>query len=110
MGVPDITVEKDEKYKTINVNGFFGGMKDMLLEVLFFSQQLDADKALVQNQPDGTRAEYKRIVEARIIIDPQTMKNFVEWLNTKIVEYEKVYGQILTFKESNDKRNPDSMK
>ena len=108
--IPDIHVEKHETYKTINVNGFFGGIRDMYLEVLLYSQHLEVEKSLIPADPDGNRTELKRVIEARLIIDPQQLKSLTAWLQTKIVEYEKTYGEILTFKESNDKKNPDSMK
>ena len=93
-GIPEIESEYSPTYKRINVAGMFGGILPSGLEAIVYSEERRVAKVLQSEPLNAARATVKRTVEVELIIDPLQMKAILNWLGTKIAEYEKLFGRI----------------
>ncbi len=95
MSPPEIEGEYSEHFRRIQASGFFGAVQPFGLEAVVYSvQRTSMDKVLAAEPIAPNRATIKRIVECELIIDPMQMKSLHNWLDTKIKEYEKIFGNI----------------
>ena len=102
MEPPKIEVKEHPNYRTINVNGVFGSHRPQYLEVLLYSEEIDAKDVLASENPQ-IRPTVKRTLETRLVINPFTAKSILYWLNQNIAEYERVFGRIPSPEEVNSK-------
>lgn len=93
-GIPEIRSEYSESFKRINVGGIFGGIAPSGIEVSIYSEERRIDKVLETEPLSSNRMTVKRTVEVELIIDPMQMKSIHKWLESKIKEYETVFGHI----------------
>ena len=92
--LPKINVKKAEDYKTIIVNGVFGGHRPGFFEVIVYTDELVADDVLGSHQPDPKKIQIDRTIQCRLILDPLQAKSFVTWLSQHIKQYEEMFGEI----------------
>ena len=94
MSAPKIIVEKHEGYRTIIESGVFGGHRPGFFEWIMYSDEMVADEALATIPPDASKSHIKRTLQFRVVAAPIDAKNFAQWLNGHIAEYEKNFGEI----------------
>jgi hypothetical protein len=94
MAAPKIEVSEDSGYKTIVVNGLFGGMRPGYFELIVFTDELAGKDALGTINLAPERAYIKRTIHARLVMDPVTAKSIGQWFEQHIEEYEKTFGKI----------------
>ena len=94
MSHPPLNVEYAEDYKTINVNGVFGGHRPGYFEFVVYTDEGDAEKSLAEFPPDPKKIVIKRTIHARMIMDLVQAKSFSKWLNNHISRYERQFGAI----------------
>ncbi|MDF2738497.1 MAG: hypothetical protein K0S93_2358 [Nitrososphaeraceae archaeon] len=86
--------ERSINYRRIVVAGLFGNISPLGLEAIVYSQERLPEKVLETEPLSLDKVTLKRTAECDLIIDPLEMKSIYEWLGRKIVEYEKVFGEI----------------
>jgi hypothetical protein len=94
MPMPDIMTEESPNFRTIVVDGVFGGMKGMHLEAVLYSEEVKTDKAIATPEISPEKASVKRTVEARLLMDPLIAKIIMNWLSGHLAQYEKTFGRI----------------
>ena len=94
MSIPEFKSKKHESYRTINVNGMFGGVRMGYIESIIYSEQSELTEALSSPQINPNKMEVERILECRLLWDPIQLKASALWLNQKVEEYEKLFGTI----------------
>ncbi|MEX2192930.1 MAG: hypothetical protein WD717_06080 [Nitrosarchaeum sp.] len=94
MSLPEIQGTYSDQFRRILASGFFGRVQPFGLEAIVYSTQSVVDKVLSTEPLSLNRASIKRIVECELLIDPMQMKSLHKWLETKIKEYEKIFGII----------------
>lgn len=94
MPTPEIEAKEHTNYRTINVNGVFGGPRGMYFEIFVYSDELKVTKALSILNAAPEKATIQRTVECRLIIDPFQAKSLAQWLEAHVAEYEKTFGRI----------------
>jgi len=92
--IPDIEIEEHPNYRTVHINGIFGGFRSMYLEMIVYSDELKAQKALSQAQLAPEKSSIKRTLETRLVMDPFQAKSISDWLTKNIQAYEKQFGRI----------------
>jgi len=90
----DIETGYSTNYRRINVTGLFGSIQPFGLEAQVYSQEPIVDKVLASEPIRPDKTSLKRTIECSLIIDPMQMKSIANWLNSKIKEYENVFGRI----------------
>jgi len=101
--IPEIKTEYANTYKKINVAGIFGGIISGGIEATIYSESRMTDRVLETEPISLNRMSIKRIIEADLIIDPMQMKAIHHWLETRINEYEKIFGHIPSPEEIDNK-------
>lgn len=91
---PEIVIEKYDGYRTIIVNGFFGGHRPGFFEAVIYTDELLTDEALSIFPPDNTKIKIKRTLQSRLVFDPVQAKALSQWLTDHIGKYEKMFGEI----------------
>ena len=104
MSVPEFKARKHEQYRTINANGMFGGVRMGYIEAIVYSEETDLTNALGSAQINPNKLEVSRILECRIIWDPIQLKATSLWLNSKVKEYEELFGSIPSPEEVAEKQ------
>lgn len=95
MSLPEIKGEYSPEFRRIFAGGFFGSIQPYGLEATVYSnQRTGMDKVMSTEPISPSRSTLKRIVECELIIDPMQMKSLYNWLDKKIKEYEKIFGNI----------------
>jgi hypothetical protein len=102
-GIPRIETGYSNTYKRIHVAGIFGGILPGGLEAVVFSEERRAEAVLETVPISPERMTVKRTVEAELIIDPMQMKSIHTWLGEKIAEYERLFGQVPSPEEVEDR-------
>jgi hypothetical protein len=92
-GTPEIEVNENPNFRTINVGGVYGSPMGMRFEVIVYSEHLDATKALASAQ-QNTNAKVSRTLECRLVIDPLQAKAIAQWLTAHVNAFESQYGHI----------------
>lgn len=106
---PEIQVREHPNFRTINVNGVFGGARGMYFDIVLFSDESKVASALSSLKIAPERTTINRTLECRLIIDPLNAKAISQWLMLSITEYEKQFGRIPSPEELLDKHeNMDS--
>ncbi len=106
---PEIQVREHPNFRTINVNGVFGGPRGMYFDIVLFSDESKVASALSSLKIAPERTTISRTLECRLIIDPLNAKAISQWLMLSITEYEKQFGRIPSPEELLDKHeNMDS--
>lgn len=90
----EIEVKEHPHFRTINVNGVFGGVRGAYLEVVIFSDEVKLINALSTFNISAEKATLSRTIEARLIMDPLQAKTIAQWLTSHVNEYEKQFGRI----------------
>lgn len=93
-GIPELESKYSESFKRVNVGGVFGGIVPGGLEASFYTEEKRIENALKTEPPSANRLSYRRVIEVELIIDPMQMKSIHKWLESKIKEYETVFGTI----------------
>lgn len=101
---PEIQVREHPNFRTINVNGVFGGARGMYFDIVLFSDESKVASALSSLKIAPERTTINRTLECRLIIDPLNAKAISQWLMLSITEYEKQFGRIPSPEELLDKR------
>ena len=91
---PDVKTEQHPSYRTINVNGVFGGLRGMYVDAILYSEELNAKEALSSADISPLKTSINRTLECRLVIDPLQAKSLAEWLMSKVNEYEIRFGRI----------------
>ncbi|MGC1709607.1 MAG: hypothetical protein WA799_07395 [Nitrosotalea sp.] len=107
MSQPEFNSRKHEQYRTINVNGVFGGIRMGYVEIVTYSEEADLTKAMSSAQINPNKAEIDRVLECRLIMDPIQMKSVSLWLAKNVEEYEKLFGRIPSPEEIANKQKLD---
>lgn len=107
--LPQIDVKEHPDFRTINVNGVFGGPRGMYFEVTLYSDEVKTGQALSTFEISPHKATISRTLECRLIIDPLQAKSIAQWLTRHITEYEKKFGRIpLPDELQNKPESPES--
>lgn len=93
---PKIEVIEDPEYKTLVVNGMFGGHRPGYFEAIIYTDELMAKDALSTAKLAPELAFIKRTLKCRLVIDPSTAKSITKWFNEHIQIYERMFGKIPT--------------
>ncbi len=93
-GIPEIDGETSPNFKRIIVDGVFGHIDSIGLQVIMYSQHSIIDKALESEPIASNRAKIKRIAECELIMSPMQLKSVCLWLEQKVKEYETLFGKI----------------
>ena len=104
MSVPEFRSKKHENFRTINVNGMFGGVRLGYIEATIYSELTDFEKAMAQPNIDKNKMEIHRIQECRLIFDPLQLKSTAIWFNQQVKQYEKLFGTIPSPEEVAEKQ------
>jgi len=104
MAIPEFKSRTHEQFRTINVNGIFGGIRMGYLEAIVYSEESDLTKVLKSPQLDANKVEIERVLHCRLIFDPLQLKSTAIWLNKKVEEYEKTFGTIPSPEEISEKQ------
>jgi len=91
---PKVVAEKHEHYRTINVNGFYGGHRPGFFEAVVYTDEMITEEALSSIPPDSNKIKIKRTLQARLVIDPFQAKSFLKWLSEHTKQYETTFGKI----------------
>ena len=97
--------ETSPNFRKIVVEGFFGNIDSIGLEVQIYSSQKVLDRALEMPSIEAPLIVFKRTVECELILSPLQLKETAEWLQQKVEEYEAIFGKIITQEEANSKFN-----
>ena len=100
----DIEVARNENYRTITVNGLFGGSRPGYIEAILYTDEMIADEALKEPVPDPAKIKILRTLKCRLIMDPIQAKLISDWFIKQISEYEKRFGKILTQEEMSQQK------
>ena len=93
---PKIVVEKHEAYRTIIQSGVFGGHQPGFFEWVIYTDEGVVDEALSTIPPDPAKVQIKRTLQCVVKATPDQAKSMAQWLNQHIIDYEKLFGKILT--------------
>ncbi len=99
----EIQVKEHPNFRTINVNGVFGGARGMYFDIVLFSDESKVSSALSTIGTAPEKTTINRTLECRLIIDPSNAKAISQWLMLNIAEYEKQFGRIPSPEELLDK-------
>ena len=94
MAAPKIEVTEDGNFRTILVNGMFGGHRPGYFEGVVYTDEMVATEALATVNLAPERAYIKRTIQCRLVMDPVTAKSIASWLNEHVKEYEAAFGKI----------------
>lgn len=86
--------ETSPTFKKIVVEGVFGNVESIGLEMLVYSSRRNVDKALESDPVNTQRPSYTRTAECELIFSPASMRSLYEWLGEKLENYEALYGKI----------------
>ena len=92
---PKVEISKHENYRTIIVNGVFGGHRAGYFEAVIYTDEMVADESLSTIPPDPTKVRVKRELQCRLVMDPVQAKMLMKWLAQHIEQYEKAFGKIV---------------
>jgi len=104
----DLKVEtkRADDFKTIIVDGVFGGTRAGLFEMVCYSDELNAEEALASIIPDGSKVNVKRTLECRLVLTPIQAKGLLNWLSQSLDQYEKQFGKVPVVEQpKNEKRS-----
>lgn len=92
----ELTIESEysPQFRRILLSGIWGIITQVGLEATIFSEQVIVDDVAKSPKLDKGTLRMKRTVEAGIIINPLQMKAIYTWLESKIKEYEHIFGKI----------------
>jgi hypothetical protein len=96
LSAPEIVVERSPDYRTIVVNGVFGGHRPGFFEAILYTDEMVTEEALRSASTDPSRIKVKRTTQCRFVMDPIQAKAFATWLQHHITEYERDIHQIPT--------------
>ena len=99
----EIEVVKDVNYRTIVVNGLFGGHRPGYIEAVVYTEGTDASEALASPKPDSSKIRVRRTLQCRLVIDPIEAKRIATWLTRHISSYESAFGKIVLPEEIEEK-------
>lgn len=93
-------VKRSEDFKEISVDAVFGGVtpKGAKIEVIH-----DLLKPRVGERSNLELEGVEHVVEAELNFDPVEFKQTVKWLNGKLEEYERKFGEIKLKEEEKEK-------
>jgi hypothetical protein len=89
-----IETNRSDDYKTIIVDGVFGGSRSGLFEMVCYTDELDAKEVLSSIIPDGSKVYVKRTLQCRLVLTPIQAKVLLNWLSKSLEQYEMQFGQI----------------
>lgn len=91
---PDVEAKEHPNYRTIIVNGAYGGARPMHFDVVLYSDEYKPIKDLSTRKTVNEKPIVNRTLECRLIIDPFQAKIISQWLTSHVNEYEKQFGRI----------------
>jgi hypothetical protein len=92
--IPEIFTEYSPDYKRIIVGDVYGSIDSIGLQAIVYSEHKIIDEVLKSVRADSKKTKIKRVIECELVLDPQQMIAVYKWLETKIKEYEEVFGEI----------------
>ena len=84
---PKINDKRSEDYRTIFVNGYYGGFQLDYFHVIMQNIMTNANESL-SDQPTIDRVD-----ETCLVMTPTQVKNFWDWLGNHIEKYEERTGK-----------------
>ena len=103
-----VEVVRHEGYRTIIVNGVFGGHRPGYFEAVVHTDEMIADESLSIIPPDPEKMYIRRVLQCRLVMDPVQAKSLMEWLSRHISEYEKMFGKIVKPEGVKEEKPPPS--
>lgn len=102
----DLRVEtvRAEDYKTVIVDGVFGGSRSGLFEMVCYTDEMCADEALASVIPDGSKVYIRRTLQCRLVLTPMQAKGLLNWLTQTLKQYEKQFGKIPEVQKPKEER------
>ena len=107
MSLPEFTCIKHDNFRTINVNGLYGGPRMGYVEANIYSEESELTKALASPQLSMNKVEVKRTLECRLVIDPIQLKSLAMWFDKQVKDYEVLFGRIPSPEEVASKQKTD---
>ena len=99
-----IEVAKSNDYRTIIVNGLFGGHRPGFIEAIVYTEEMTVDDALETVVADPSKVHIRRTLQARLLIDPVEAKRIARWLARHISEYENKFGKIVVPEDAEERQ------
>ena len=93
-----------EDYKTVIVDGVFGGSRSGLFEMICYTDEMCADEALASVIPDGSKVYIRRTLQCRLVLTPMQAKGLLNWLTQTLNQYEKQFGKIPEVQKRKEER------
>jgi hypothetical protein len=102
----DLKVEtkRAQDFKTVIVDGIFGGSRAGLFEMVCYTDELNAEEALASLVPDGSKVNIKRTLECRLVLTPIQAKGMLDWLSQSLDQYENQFGKIPAIEHRKDEK------
>lgn len=106
----DVEAKEHPNYRTIIVNGAYGGARPMYFDIVLYSDEYNPIKDLSTTiKTANEKPIVNRTLECRLIIDPFQAKILSQWLANHVNEYEKQFGRIPSPEEIQGRAaNPES--
>lgn len=105
---PEITVERSPDYRTIIVNGVFGGHQVGYFSAVIYTDEQILDEVLSDIEPKVRKPKIKRTLQCRLVFDPIQAKSIVKWLQEHVDSYEKTFHEIPTGPKETQQKGPPS--
>lgn len=99
MSAPDIEVSKSDNYSEIFCNRIIGGLRNGYFEYEIVTESSDFREAMKDPNFNFNKTVLKRIIHAKIIVPPSTLKQTIDIMQQHLVDYEVIFGKILSDKE-----------
>ncbi len=93
-----------EDYKTVIVDGVFGGSRSGLFEMICYTDEMCADEALASIIPDSSKVYIRRTLQCRLVLTPMQAKGLLNWLTQTLNQYEKQFGKIPEVQKRKEER------
>ncbi len=100
-----VEAKRADDFKTILVDGVFGGSRAGLFELICYTDELNAEEALASVVPDGSKVNVKRTLECRLVLTPIQAKAMLNWLTQSLDQYEKQFGKIPAPEQRKDEKS-----
>lgn len=110
MSAPDIEVSKSDNYSEIFCNRIIGGIRNGYFEYEIVTETSDFKEAMKDPNFNFNKTVLKRMLQAKIIMPPSTLRQTIELLQKHLVDYETIFGKIPTDKEIQDRSRPSDFK
>jgi hypothetical protein len=93
--LPPVEIVKDQEYKTIYVNGVFGGLDPVEGRMIFYVD-------VIEPGIDGNTMKVKKITRKLLIdvrMSPVQFRSIAEWMQSHVKRFEEMQGVLDREKE-----------